>query len=150
MSYQSDKTDGMLWNDPEDMTDHELGLALYHIGANTMLSYGFTVDFVNRVTLRASQLLYSGINEVEAHASRDTLDSVAESHLRGEWSIIDDDGDWGVAYGVEIEPTPITIRYPEFKDGKLSQKRVKFTFHDECTCDACNKERDAWVRSQLQ
>lgn len=45
------------FNDPNDMSSAELALVLYHIGAKTILSDTFTGRFINKVILRASQLL---------------------------------------------------------------------------------------------
>ena len=45
--------------DPDDMTTQQLSVALYHIAANTKLSEEFTVQYINKVCMRASTLLYN-------------------------------------------------------------------------------------------
>ena len=125
MSYETDKIEGMLANDPEDMTRHELGLALYHIGAKTILSQYFTIEFVDRVVLRASQLLYNAIDWSEVHPSGNPLGIDAVEHLKGDWSIDHGDGDdWSVSYSMDVpacdwvDPSAnnkdlVDIRYPD-------------------------------------
>lgn len=69
---------GSRFSDPDNMTNDELGLALYHIGAKTVLSESFTIGFINKVTRRASQMLieYGRADELARHL-RNEADELA-------------------------------------------------------------------------
>lgn len=57
MNYTSPFFPDLQYLNPDSMSAAELSLALYHIGAKTIVSESFSSGYVNKVTLRASQLL---------------------------------------------------------------------------------------------
>jgi hypothetical protein len=145
MSYTTDKVESMLANDPEDMTRHELGLALYHIGAHTELSRDFTVDFVNRVTLRASQLLYNAIDWSKVNPCSEVSMDGANERMEADWSIAGDEQDWSVVWIDEIPVVPEPQRHQKYKDGTLRQG-INIDAVPECACDGCIDARLKWLR----
>lgn len=137
MSYEQDKTNSMLYNDPEDMTDHELGLALYHIGAHTILSREFTRDFMDKVVLRASQLLYKEIEWPKVPSftySFDVSQKSFEEQIVGDWSVPADVD----LRDIRVSGDPISSRYPSTGvDDIPHDDDPKNSAYGYCTCDRC-------------
>ena len=137
MSYEQDKTETMLFNDPEDMTEHELGLTLYHIGAHTILSREFTRDFMDKVVLRASQLLYKEIEWPKVPSFTyefDMSQKSFEERMIGDWSIVDGTGDdFSVVYDEDVD---VVTQYDRVVN-KPHTTDPRHTVYGYCTCDRC-------------
>jgi len=97
MDARKDNYPDPTFGHPSDMDARELGLALYHIGANTKLSETFTVKFINEVVLRASQVLSSVFMGVDLSDGTDSTVKLSTDCVR-EWLTGHDNVAFGLSW----------------------------------------------------
>lgn len=73
-------------DDVADMSYNEIGLVLYHIARKTNVSRTYTVEFIERVLLRASDMLYNPIKVTHYPEMPIEVGDTLEDKLREDWS----------------------------------------------------------------